>query len=81
MSDIQQRNALKAVRVRSEQLRSKGQEGFVSVDVLRFDVGLNTRTLRRLLDAAVAAGDLERKTSTRRDGVNRNHQYRAVCMG
>lgn len=78
MSAIQQANAMKAVRVRSDQMVRQGCDGFVSLDVLRFDVGLSTRTLRRIYDAAVQNGELQRKSFTRADGVSRSHQYRIV---
>lgn len=78
MSAIQQANAIKAIRMRSEMLRAQGGDGFVPLDVLRFDVGLTTRTLRRIYDAAVADGSLQRESSSRADGIARCHRYRAV---
>ena len=38
-----------------------GGDGFTSTGMLSFDVGLNTRSLRRVLDEAVSAGAAERR--------------------
>lgn len=81
MSAIQQANAMKAVRVRSDQMIAQGCDGFVSLDVLRFDVGLSTRALRRIYDAAVSDGTLQRKTDKRADGISRSHAYRTILTG
>lgn len=81
MSAIQQANAMKALRVRSDQMIAQGCDGFVSLEVLRFDVGLSTRALRRIYDAAVSNGELQRKSYTRADGVSRSHLYRTVLTG
>lgn len=81
MSAIQQANAMKAVRVRSDQMIAQGGDGYVSLDVLRFDVGLSTRALRRIYDAGVSNGELQRKSHTRADGISRSHLYRTVMAG
>ena len=74
MSDVQLANVMKAVRRRSDASISQGGTGYVSTDVLRFDVGLNTRTLRRVLDEAVASGAMLRCAA------GRGYGYRPVMV-
>lgn len=74
MTTIQQANALKAVRTRSDNQIAQGGSGFITTDVLRFDVGLSTRALRRVLDGAVSAGALERREA------GRGYSYRPVML-
>lgn len=72
MSAIQLANVMKALRQRSENHIRQGGDGFVSTAVLRFDVGLGTRPLRRVLDEAFTSGGLER----REDGRGSGYSYR-----
>lgn len=51
-----------------------GGDGFVFASMLSLDVGLNTRTVRGILDAAVVSGVLERKER----GTGRAHKYRTI---
>lgn len=51
---------------------STGSDGFISTTTLSFDVGLNTRNLRRILDEAVRAGSAER----RYNGPGKPYSYR-----
>lgn len=50
-----------------------GGDGFISTSTLSFDVGLNTRTIRRVLDKAVEAGEAERRF----DGPGKSYSYRS----
>lgn len=49
-----------------------GGDGFIPTSTLSFDVGLNTRTLRRVLDEAVQAGAAERQDN----GPGKPYSYR-----
>ena len=53
---------------------ASGGDGFVFASMLSLDVGLNTRTVRGILDAAVVGGILERKER----GTGRAHKYRTI---
>lgn len=55
-----------------------GGDGFISTGTLSFDVGLNTRTIRRMLDSAVESGEAERRSN----GPGKSYSYRireAAC--
>ncbi|MDU5552057.1 MAG: hypothetical protein E6051_20085 [Citrobacter freundii] len=49
-----------------------GGDGFISTGTLSFDVGLNTRTIRRMLDSAVELGEAERRSN----GPGKSYSYR-----
>lgn len=49
-----------------------GGDGFVSTGTLSFDVGLNTRAIRRVLDSAVESGEAERRSN----GPGKPYSYR-----
>lgn len=49
-----------------------GGDGYISTATLSFDVGLNTRTIRRALDGAVETGLAER----RYNGIGKPYSYR-----
>lgn len=49
-----------------------GGDGYISTATLSFDVGLNTRTIRRALDEAVETGLAER----RYNGIGKTYSYR-----
>lgn len=57
---------------RSESSRTSGGDGFIFASMLAFDVGLNTRTIRGMLDSAVKDGTLEKMER----GTGRAHKYR-----
>ncbi|MDE9477052.1 hypothetical protein KKJ06_16660 [Xenorhabdus bovienii] len=61
MSSSQINAILSTLKNRSRNNLNNGGDGFISTDVLVFDVGLNTRTIRRELDRAVSDGQLERQ--------------------
>lgn len=75
MTAIQIDAVPRALRSRSEVSLAKGGDGFVSTSALSLTVGLNTRTLRRVLDAGVANGTLER----RQTGNGNGYSYRPVA--
>lgn len=55
-----------------------GGDGFISTGTLSFDIGLNTRTIRRMLDSAVESGEAERRSN----GPGKAYSYRireAAC--
>lgn len=55
-----------------------GGDGYISTSTLSFDIGLNTRTIRRALDGAVETGLAER----RYNGIGKPYSYRikgAAC--
>ena len=64
----------RALCARCEASTARGGDGFVSTSALSLTVGLNTRTLRRILDAGVANGTLERRVTGRGNG----YSYRPV---
>ncbi len=49
------------LRQRSESSLASGGDGFIFASMLAFDIGLNTRTIRGMLDSAVKNGTLEKK--------------------
>ncbi|SVM26867.1 hypothetical protein [Klebsiella pneumoniae] len=55
-----------------ERTQSSGGDGFVLASMLVFDVGLNSRIIRQILDAAVKNGTLEKRVR----GAGRAHKYR-----
>ena len=57
---------------RTEKNISTGGDGYISTATLSFDVGLNTRTIRRALDKAVETGLAER----RYNGIGKPYSYR-----
>ncbi|CSE31430.1 Uncharacterised protein [Shigella sonnei] len=62
------------IRKRSEKSFSDGGDGFVFASMLAFDVGLNSRIVKRMLDSAVRDGLLEVVGR----GVGREHKYRTT---
>ena len=63
---------LEKVRERTKSSLASGGDGFVFASMLVFDVGLNSRIIRKILDAAVNNGTLEKMER----GVGRAHKYR-----
>lgn len=59
---------------RSESSLASGGDGFIFASMLAFDVGLNTRTIRGMLDSAVKDGILEKMER----GIGRAHKYRTI---
>lgn len=62
---------------RTQKGLATGSDGFTSTATLSFDVGLNTRALRRVLDEAVRAGAAER----RENGPGKPYSYRMRVKG
>lgn len=62
------------IRKRSEKSFSDGGDGVVFASMLAFDVGLNSRIVKRMLDSAVRTGLLEKADR----GIGREHKYRAT---
>lgn len=62
------------LRQRSESSLASGGDGFIFASMLAFDIGLNTRTIRGMLDSAVKNGTLEKKER----GTGRAHKYRTI---
>ncbi|CAM3206577.1 hypothetical protein [Escherichia coli] len=62
------------IRKRSEKSFSYGGDGFVFASMLAFDVGLNSRIVKRMLDSAVRTGLLEKVDR----GIGREHKYRVT---
>ncbi len=52
---------LEKLRQRTQSSTASGGDGFVFASMLVFDVGLNARTIRQMLDVAVRNGTLEKK--------------------
>ncbi|KJL63026.1 hypothetical protein SS24_25670 [Enterobacter hormaechei subsp. steigerwaltii] len=65
---------LERLRQRSESSLASGGDGFVFASMLAFDIGLNTRTIREILNNAVRSGALEKKER----GAGRAHKYRTI---
>ncbi|CZW82527.1 Uncharacterised protein [Enterobacter hormaechei] len=65
---------LERLRQRSESSLASGGDGFVFASMLAFDIGLNTRTIREILNNAVRNGALEKKER----GAGRAHKYRTI---
>lgn len=65
---------LEKLHQRTNASLASGGDGFVFASMLSLDVGLNTRTVRVILDAAVVGGVLER----RERGTGRAHKYRTI---
>ena len=63
---------LEKLRQRTQSSLASGGDGFVFASMLVFDVGLNARTIRQMLDVAVRNGTLEK----RERGMGRAHKYR-----
>ncbi|MFK9989480.1 hypothetical protein ACRFAI_29445 [Klebsiella pneumoniae] len=51
---------LEKLRQRTQSSLASGGDGFVFASMLVFDVGLNARTIRQMLDVAVRNGTLEK---------------------
>jgi len=62
------------LRQRSESSLASGGDGFVFASMLALDVGLNTRTIKGMLDPAVSSGAIEKKER----GAGRAHKYRII---
>lgn len=62
------------IRKRSEKSFSDVGDGFVFASMLAFDVGLNSRIVKRMLDSAVRTGLLEKVDR----GIGREHKYRVT---
>ncbi|AOO60027.1 hypothetical protein AN237_26090 (plasmid) [Raoultella ornithinolytica] len=62
---------------RTQKGLATGSDGFTSTATLSFDVGLNTRALRRVLDEAVRVGAAER----RENGPGKPYSYRMRVKG
>lgn len=65
---------LDKLQQRTKSSLASGGDGFVFASMLAFDVGLNTRTIRGILDAEVSHGVLEKKER----GTGRAHKYRTI---
>jgi len=65
---------LEKIRERSQNSLASGGDGFVLASMLVFDVGLNSRIIRQILDAAVKNGTLEKRVR----GTGRAHKYRTI---
>ncbi|AXZ45988.1 hypothetical protein RYH56_004572 [Citrobacter freundii] len=65
---------LDKLQQRTKSSLASGGDGFVFASMLAFDVGLNTRTIRGILDAEVSRGALEKKER----GTGRAHKYRTI---
>lgn len=65
---------LEKLHQRTNASLASGGDGFVFASMLSLDVGLNTRTVRGILDAAVVSGVLEKKER----GTGRAHKYRTI---
>lgn len=63
---------LEKLRERTQSSLASGGDGFVLASMLVFDVGLNSRTIRKILDVEVNSGTIEK----RERGVGRAHKYR-----
>ena len=63
---------LEKLRERNQSSLASGGDGFVLASMLVFDVGLNSRIIRQILDAAVKNGTLEKRVR----GAGRAHKYR-----
>lgn len=63
---------MKALHRRSEASRSAGGDGFISTYLIKFDAGLSTRAVRRVLDQGMAQGVLERREA----GPGSGYDYR-----
>lgn len=63
---------LNALTRRTQKSLNAGGEGFICTSTLSFDVGLNTRSIRRVLDEAVRAGTVERRDN----GPGKSYSYR-----
>lgn len=61
MSLIQMAGVIPALRERSEAAQCRGDDGFVPTDRVCLRTGLCTRVVRRILDAGVMAGEVERR--------------------
>lgn len=59
-------NIRKFMSLRSQENIQRGGDGFVSSELLEFDVGLNTKTIHRELWRMVTSGELEHKQSAPR---------------
>ncbi|UME18092.1 hypothetical protein JJ665_27720 (plasmid) [Klebsiella pneumoniae] len=62
------------LRQRTISSLANGGDGFVFASMLVFDVGLNSRTVRQILDKAVKHGELEKMER----GAGRAHKYRTI---
>lgn len=76
MSYSQLTGVLRALTKRSDSSKALGGDGFVATRSLCFDVGLNTRTIRRVLDEGVTSGAIERRPTGRGNG----YSYRPVAL-
>lgn len=74
MSFNQLSGVMKALNRRSEASRSAGGDGFISTYLIKFDAGLSTRAIRRVLDQGVASGVLERQET----GPGNGYKYRIL---
>jgi hypothetical protein len=68
----QRKMVLEHLRRRSETSVKDGGDGFVDTSTLVFDVGLNTRTIRSELDAALQRGEVMRRSQ----GPGKSYLYR-----
>ncbi|QKT20787.1 hypothetical protein HPG84_24180 (plasmid) [Salmonella enterica] len=57
----EEQRLMRILAQRTQRGLKAGSDGFTTTTLLAFDIGLNTRTLRRVLDAAVCAGAAERR--------------------
>ena len=65
---------LEKLHQRTHASLASGGDGFVFASMLSLDVGLNTRTIRGILDSEVIGGVLEKKER----GTGRAHKYRTI---
>lgn len=63
---------LSSLKLRTKRGLAAGGDGFIPTGTLSFDVGLNTRTIRRVLDEEVANGAIERCSN----GPGKAYSYR-----
>lgn len=65
---------LNALIRRTNRSLTVGGDGYVSTGTLSFDAGINTRSIRKILDHAVCAGEVARRDN----GPGKPFSYRAV---
>jgi predicted ArsR family transcriptional regulator len=66
---------LRFLQQRTESQVKQGNDGYVDTKMLAFDVGLNTRTVRGILESAVDEGLVTRKER----GPGRAFKYRSLA--
>lgn len=72
MMERSRKALLLSLERRSKKGVAAGGDGFIATGTLCLDVGLNTRTIRRVLDHEVATGTIERRSN----GPGRAYSYK-----